>query len=91
MGPQGLIQLRGGLWAYAKFRAIAAQAEMGMVAKRGHAYAPWGGLPPPGTAPAAARPSRIPAAPFPPLGSTKKRSPNAPRRFAWIRAMPGPT
>ena len=42
----------GGIWAYAKFRAIATQAEMGMAVARGHAYSPWGGLPPPGTAPA---------------------------------------
>ena len=42
----------GGLWAYAKFPAIAAPAEMGIAAARGHAYSPWVGLPPPGTAPA---------------------------------------
>ena len=48
----GIVIGIGGLWAYAKFRAIAAQAETGMAAARGHAYAPWGGLPQPGMAPA---------------------------------------
>ena len=40
----------GGLCAYAKFRAIAAQAGMGVAAARGHAFASWDRLPQPGPA-----------------------------------------
>ena len=52
----------GGLWAYAKFRVIAAQAELGMAVARGHAYAPWGGLSQPGPAPALPDPDKAAAA-----------------------------
>ena len=68
----------------------AAQAESGMAVARGHAYAPWGGLPPPGTTPAATKPSRTPAVPFPTPGSTRKHSPNAPRRSASTPTTPMP-
>ena len=41
----------GGLWAIAKFRAIAQAAAIGMGAAPGHAFASWDALPPNGTAP----------------------------------------
>ena len=41
----------GGLWAYAKFRAIATVAATGIAAERGHAFSSWDALPQPGTAP----------------------------------------
>ena len=40
----------GGLWAIAKFRAIAQAAGIGMGAAPGHAFASWDALPPNGTA-----------------------------------------
>ena len=40
----------GGLWAIAKFRAIAQAAGIGMGAAPGHAFASWDALPPHGTA-----------------------------------------
>ena len=46
----GIVIGIGGIWAYARFRAIAAAAETGMAPARGHASAPWDALPQPGIA-----------------------------------------
>ena len=47
----GIVVGIGGLWAYAKFRAIATVAATGVALERGYAFSSWNTLPQPGTAP----------------------------------------
>ena len=67
----GIVIGTGGLWAYAKFRAIAVAAGTGMAAATGQAFASWDALPQPGTVPVspgqAIQPVRllVPAGPEP--------------------------
>ena len=78
----------GGIWAYAKFRAIATVAATGVALERGHAVASWDTLPQPGTAPVspgqALQPVRllVPAGPEPSSPAAMRHDPDHPQ--AWL-------
>ena len=87
----GIVVGLGGLWAYAKFRAIATVAATGVALERGYAFSSWNTLPQPGTAPAspgqAFQPVRllVPAGPEPGRPAAMRQNPGS------RQAVPDPT